>query len=94
MSQFDRSSISRASVAAILDATLLKPEASRDDVAALVREATELGCGAVCVSPSMLPLGAVVPSGSSGNDATLRVATVAGFPSGKHASLVLSLIHI
>ncbi|WP_296215404.1 deoxyribose-phosphate aldolase [uncultured Corynebacterium sp.] len=88
MSQFDRSSISRASVAAILDATLLKPEASRDDVAALVREATELGCGAVCVSPSMLPLGAVVPSGSSGNDATLRVATVAGFPSGKHASLV------
>lgn len=88
MSQFDRSSISRASVAAILDATLLKPEASRDDVAALVREATELRCGAVCVSPSMLPLGAVVPSGSSGNDATLRVATVAGFPSGKHASLV------
>lgn len=88
MTAFDRSKISREAVAAILDATLLKPEASRDDVAALVREATELGCGAVCVSPSMLPLGSVVSSGSLGADATLRVATVAGFPSGKHASLV------
>ncbi|WP_298076242.1 deoxyribose-phosphate aldolase [uncultured Corynebacterium sp.] len=88
MTAFDRSKVSREAVAAILDATLLKPEASRDDVAALVREATELGCGAVCVSPSMLPLGSVVSSGSSGADATLRVATVAGFPSGKHASLV------
>ena len=88
MTAFDRSKVSREAVAAILDATLLKPEASRDDVAALVREATELGCGAVCVSPSMLPLGSVVPSDSSGADATLRIATVAGFPSGKHASLV------
>lgn len=88
MTAFDRSKVSREAIAAILDATLLKPEASRDDVAALVREATELGCGAVCVSPSMLPLGSVVSSGSSGADATLRIATVAGFPSGKHASLV------
>ena len=88
MTSFDRSKVSREAVAAILDATLLKPEASRDDVAALVREATQLGCGAVCVSPSMLPLGSVVSSGSSGSDATLRIATVAGFPSGKHASLV------
>nr|WP_255710315.1 MULTISPECIES: deoxyribose-phosphate aldolase [unclassified Corynebacterium] len=88
VTSFDRSKVSREAVAAILDATLLKPEASRDDVAALVREATELGCGAVCVSPSMLPLGSVVPSDSLGSDATLRIATVAGFPSGKHASLV------
>lgn len=82
MNHFDRSKVSREDVAAILDATQLKPEASRDDVAALVREATELGCGTVCVSPSMLPLG------SLGTDAALRIATVAGFPSGKHASLV------
>lgn len=88
MTSFDRSKVSREAVAAILDATLLKPEASRDDVAALVREATQLGCGAVCVSPSMLPLDSLLPSGSSGTDATLRIATVAGFPSGKHASLV------
>ena len=88
MSPLDRAELSREAVAAILDATLLKPEASRDDVATLIREASDLGCGAVCVSPSMLPLGSVVPSDSSGSDATLRIATVAGFPSGKHASLV------
>jgi len=82
VTSFDRSKVSRASVAAILDATLLKPEASRDDVATLIREASDLGCGAVCVSPSMLPVGSLV------DDATLRIATVAGFPSGKHASLV------
>lgn len=82
MSQFDRAELSREAVAAILDATLLKSEASRDDVATLIREASDLGCGAVCVSPSMLPVGSLV------DDATLRIATVAGFPSGKHASLV------
>ena len=82
MTSFDRSKVSREAVAAILDATLLKPEASRDDVATLIREASDLGCGAVCVSPSMLPVGSLV------DDATLRIATVAGFPSGKHASLV------
>ena len=47
---------SRAQVAAVMDATLLKPEASHADVDALVADAARLGCGAVCVSPSMLPL--------------------------------------
>jgi deoxyribose-phosphate aldolase len=69
----------RAQVAAVMDATLLKPEASRADAASLVATAAELGCGAVCVSPSMLPLD--VPE-------TLRTATVVGFPSGKHHPLV------
>lgn len=69
----------RAQVAAVMDATLLKPEALRADAAALVATAADLGCGAVCVSPSMLPLD--VPD-------TLRTATVVGFPSGKHHPLV------
>lgn len=68
----------RAAVAAIVDHTLLKPEASTADVAALVAEGVELGVYSVCVSPSMLPL----------NGRGLVVATVAGFPSGKHQSLV------
>jgi deoxyribose-phosphate aldolase len=68
----------RAEVAAMIDHTLLKPEAGPDDVAASVAQAQQLGVYAVCVSPSMLPLRA----------AGLRVATVAGFPSGKHHSLV------
>ncbi|MGW4096025.1 deoxyribose-phosphate aldolase [Mycobacterium sp. NPDC004974] len=66
-------------VAAMIDHTLLKPEATASDVEALVAEALELGTYSVCVSPSMLPVD--VPSG-----ATLKVAAVCGFPSGKHSS--------
>ena len=66
----------RAAVAAMVDHTLLKPEAGVADVAALVAEATELGVYAVCVSPSL------VPAAASG----LVIAAVAGFPSGKHLS--------
>ncbi|WP_282781632.1 MULTISPECIES: deoxyribose-phosphate aldolase [unclassified Nocardia] len=70
--------LSRRDVAALIDHTLLAPEATAAQVAALVDEARDLGVFAVCVSPSMLPLRA--PG--------LAVATVAGFPSGKHHSLV------
>lgn len=65
---------SRAEVAAIIDHTLLKPEATPADVEALVTEAKELGVLAICVSPSMLP---VTDPGE------LVVATVVGFPSGQ-----------
>jgi deoxyribose-phosphate aldolase len=70
----------RAQLAALVDHTLLKPEATAADVAALVAEAAELGVYAVCVSPSMVP--AAVGAGG------VRVAAVAGFPSGKHVSAV------
>lgn len=43
-------------MAALVDHTLLKPETTRADVAALVAEAAELGVYAVCVSPSMVPV--------------------------------------
>lgn len=65
---------SRSDVAAIIDHTLLKPEATPADVEALVSEAKELGVLAICVSPSMLP---VTEPGE------LVVATVVGFPSGQ-----------
>ncbi|MBT1035964.1 deoxyribose-phosphate aldolase [Canibacter sp. lx-45] len=65
-------------LAKYLDATLLQPEATASDVAALIATAEELGCYAVCVSPSMLPLACELP-------AALKLATVVGFPSGKHA---------
>jgi len=70
----------RAQLAALVDHTLLKPEATDADVAALVGEAVELGVHAVCVSPSMVPI--AVQAGG------VRVAAVAGFPSGKHVSAV------
>src|SRR6201997_2995469 len=73
---------SRAQLAAMVDHTLLKPEATKADVAALITEAAELGVYAVCVSPSMVPVAIEAAGGG------LRVATVAGFPSGKHVSAV------
>ncbi len=42
---------SREHVAAVVDHTLLKPEATEADVVALVAQAVELGVYAVCVSP-------------------------------------------
>jgi deoxyribose-phosphate aldolase len=69
---------SRAQVARLVDHTLLRPEATAADVAALVDEARRLGVLAVCVSPSRLPL--EVPPASH----PLLVATVCGFPSGAH----------
>ena len=69
----------RHAVAQMIDHTLLKPEATREQVAALVVDARELGVLAVCVSPSQLPLE---------NAEGLVVATVCGFPSGAHHSEV------
>lgn len=73
--------LTRARVASMIDHTLLSPDASREDVQACLDEARELGVKAVCVSPAMLP---VRPDQQI-------VATVAGFPSGKHHSLVKAM---
>ncbi|WP_211218590.1 deoxyribose-phosphate aldolase [Jonesia quinghaiensis] len=64
-------------VAGLVDHTLLKPESTPADIAALVTEAVKLGVFSVCVSPSLLPV--AVPAG-----ADLKIATVVGFPSGAH----------
>lgn len=71
-------SLTRGALARMVDHTLLKPEATPADVTALIEEGLDLGVLAVCVSPSMLPVRAD----------GLVVAAVAGFPSGKHHSLV------
>ncbi|MDO4899264.1 deoxyribose-phosphate aldolase [Actinomyces sp.] len=69
----------RAQVAAIIDHTLLKPEATGAQVAELIAQGAELGAYSVCVSPNQLPV--QVPAG-------LHVATVCGFPSGAHATAI------
>jgi deoxyribose-phosphate aldolase len=73
---------SRDEVAAVVDHTLLKPEATQRDVTALVAEAAELRVYAVCVSPSMVAVA------QSSSPAGLHVASVVGFPSGKHLSAI------
>jgi len=66
--------MTRQDLAQLVDHTLLKPEATAADVAALVDEGVALGVYAVCVSPSLLPIDAK----------GLVVAAVCGFPSGAH----------
>jgi len=67
--------LTRDQLAALVDHTLLKPEATAAEVAAVADEAAALGVCTVCVSPSMVPHAA---------RAGIPVAAVAGFPSGKH----------
>ncbi|OZC47266.1 deoxyribose-phosphate aldolase [Rhodococcus sp. 14-2483-1-1] len=74
----DHMTLTRAALAGMVDHTLLKPEATTADVTALIEEGRELGVLAVCVSPSMLPIRAE----------GMLTAVVAGFPSGKHHSLI------
>jgi deoxyribose-phosphate aldolase len=73
---------SREEVAALVDHTLLKPEATDVDVAALVAEAEELEVYAICVSPSM------VPAAMRSSPLDIEIAAVVGFPSGKHVSAI------
>lgn len=61
----------------MIDHTLLKPEATPDQVRDLVDEAARLHTWSVCVSPSQVPL--ELPEG-------LRLAVVVGFPSGAHTA--------
>ncbi|PZQ49182.1 MAG: deoxyribose-phosphate aldolase [Phenylobacterium zucineum] len=65
-----------AELAPYVDHTLLSPTATDADVAALAAEAVQLGTYSICVSPSMLPVTADL--------GPVKVATVCGFPSGKH----------
>ncbi len=71
-----------AELASFVDHTLLKPEATTADVTALVEEGARLGVFSVCVSPTFVAHAAAVAAGR------LKVATVCGFPSGKHVSEV------
>jgi len=72
----------RSQLAQMIDHTLLKPEATVADVIALCAEAAELGTYSVCVSPTFVAT--AVANVSNG----VKVATVCGFPSGKHESSV------
>ena len=72
----------RSQLAKMIDHTLLKPEATAADVISLCEQAAELGTYSVCVSPTFVVTAAANVSNG------LKVATVCGFPSGKHESSV------
>lgn len=71
-------------LAQMIDHTLLAPEATTADVKRLCAEAVDLQVGAICISPSLLPLTTgLLPS-------SIKTVAVVGFPSGAHSPLVKS----
>jgi deoxyribose-phosphate aldolase len=64
-------------IAALIDHTILKPEATRDEVVKVCREARRYSFASVCVNPYWLPLVKRELAGSP-----VLVCTVVGFPLG------------
>jgi deoxyribose-phosphate aldolase len=72
--------VNLASLARIVDHTLLTPEATPADVERACREGVTLGVFAVCVSPSLVAVATRTLAATE-----VAVVTVCGFPSGAHA---------
>lgn len=66
-----------ADIARLIDHTLLKPEATRDDIRKLCVEALKFGFASVCINPWNVSQAAEILRGSE-----VRVCTVVGFPLG------------
>ncbi|MCJ7827474.1 MAG: deoxyribose-phosphate aldolase [Demequinaceae bacterium] len=70
--------ISRTEAAGLVDHTLLRPDATRLEIEALVAEAAGLGAYAVCVEGRWVEDAVSVASGRG-----LKIVTVCGFPTGR-----------
>lgn len=70
-------------VAALIDHTLLKPQAAAADIRTLCQEARRYEFIAVCVNPYWVPLAVSELAGSA-----VLVATVAGFPLGANTTAI------
>jgi len=64
-------------IASLIDHTLLKPEASRDEIQRLCQEAAHFGFASVCINPWYVPLAAEMLRGTN-----VKICTVVGFPLG------------
>ncbi|ADU51347.1 deoxyribose-phosphate aldolase [Thermaerobacter marianensis DSM 12885] len=73
--------LSRRQLAALIDHTLLKPDATPAQIEQLCREAVEHGFAAVCINPVYVPLAAELLAG-----AAPVVCTVIDFPLGAGAA--------
>lgn len=73
----ERVNITPASIAKYIDHTILKPDASEDEVRKICEEAKTYGFASVCVNPSYIELAANALSGSG-----IAPCVVVGFPLG------------
>jgi deoxyribose-phosphate aldolase len=64
-------------IAGLIDHTLLKPEATRSDIAKLCEEALQFAFASICVNPCN-----VAQAAEALRDSRVRVCTVVGFPLG------------
>ncbi len=70
--------LTAAQMAQLMDHTLLKTDATPAEIEALAAEAKDLGTYSICISPNMLE--------AAKDLAEVKLATVCGFPSGKHTA--------
>lgn len=72
-----------AKLASMIDHTLLKPDASRNQIETLCKEATQYGFASVCINPCHCGLAYDILEGSD-----VAVCTVIGFPLGSTTPMV------
>lgn len=70
-------------IASMIDHTLLKPEATEEQVMTLCKEAIQYSFASVCVNPTMVSKAATILEGSE-----VKVCTVIGFPLGATTTAV------
>ncbi len=75
-----------AELAKLIDHTLLKPDATKEQILRLCQEAVQYGFASVCVNPCWVKLCAEAVRGSS-----VLVCSVVGFPLGAHTMVVKAL---
>src|SRR5437879_2854457 len=71
----------RAAIAALIDHTLLRPEAAAADIRRICAEARQYNFASVCVNPYWVPLVKAELAGSP-----VKVCAVVGFPFGANAT--------
>lgn len=71
------------SIASYIDNTLLKQDATPEQIRKICAESIEFGCASVCCNPSYVPLVSECLKGSN-----VKVCTVIGFPLGMNDSKV------
>lgn len=77
MTEVAPAKLTTAELAALIDHTLLKPEAGEEQVRAHIAEAIEFGFASVCLNPIWTPLCADLLAGTR-----VKTCTVIGFPLG------------